>query len=180
MSSKAPTASPASPSAPHGGDMDPNAVRVRLARLEHTSASRSYSAESPSVPAAMNPPHGGDMDPNEIRLRQARVQQNSGSSSPAGNSLSPNNAIVSRGMVQTPQAQIQPTQTQYGSGSHLINGAASPSSGYNSYQTPQSPQSMPSGQYFPTQYGNQPSYPNQAQQPHQNPHSGLPNQVDYC
>ena len=163
--------------------MDPNAVRVRQARVQHTSASPSYSAESPNVTATMNPPHGGDMDPNEVRLRQARVQQTSGSSTPAGNSLSPNNTIVSHGGVQMPQAQFQPPQVQpgqYGSSSHLINGPTSPSSGYTSYQTSQSPQSMPSGQYFPTQYGNQPSYPNQAQQSHQSPLSGLPSQVGYC
>lgn len=152
--------------------MDPNAVRIRQANTQHISASPSYSAGNSGVTATVGPPHGGDMDPNEVRLRQARVQQISGSSPPVGINPGPNNAIALHGGAQMPQAQ-----TQYGSSSQLINGPASASSGYNTYQTSQSPQSVSSGQYFPAQYGIQPSYPNQAQQPHQGPHSNIPGQV---
>ena len=178
MSSQGPNASSASPSAPHGGDMDPNAVRLRQAHAQQTSASPSYSVESTGVTATVRPPHGGDMDPNEVRLRQARVQQTSGSSSSPGISPSPNNATASHSGVQMPQAHFQPAQ--YDSRSHLINGPASSSSEYTTYQTSQSPQSVSSGQYFPAQYGVQPSYPHQAQQSHQGPHSYIPGQVGYC
>ena len=157
--------------------MDPNEVRLRQARAQHTSASSAPSANSPSVIAAVNPPHGGDMDPNEVRLRLAHMQQTSGSSSPAANSPEPNNTVASHDGVRMQKAQIQPVQ--YGSSSHLINVPSSSPSGYNTYQTSQSPQSAYSGQYFPAQNGHQPSYPGQALQSPQSSPSRLPNQVSY-
>jgi hypothetical protein len=162
MSSQAFYTSRAPPPASHGGDMDPNEVRLRQARAQHTSASSAHFSNSPDAIALANPPHGGDMDPNEIRLRQARAQLTSASSANPANSPS---AI--------------PT-AQYGSGPHSTNVPSSHPSGYNTYQTSQSSQSAHSGQYFPTQNGHQPSYPNQARQSPQSPHSGLPSQVGYC
>ena len=178
MSSQAPHASPALPPAFHGGDMDPNEARLRQAHAQHASSFSAHSMNSPSRIATTKPPHGGDMDPNEVRLRQAHMQQISGSSSPTVNSPEPNNTIASHGGVRMQQAEIQPAQ--YGSGSHWINVAHSPPSGFNTYQSSESPQSPHSGQYFPAHKGYQPSYPSQAQQSPLSPHSGLPVQVGYC
>lgn len=177
MSSQTPSTSPASPPAPHGGAMDPNELRLRQARAQQTPASSAHSAISPGVVATGNPPHGGDMDPNEVRLRLARMQQTSGSSSPALNNPEPSNTVASHGGL--PMRPAEPQSAQYGSSSHLIKTPSSTPSGYGIYQTAQTPQSAQSGQYFPTQYGNQPSNPNQAQQSPQSPHYGLPTQVSY-
>jgi hypothetical protein len=161
MSSQAPYSSRAPPPASHGGDMDPNEVRLRQAGAQHTSGSSTHFANSPGTIATANPSHGGDMDPNEVRLRQARAQHASASSAHPANS--PRVAATA----------------QYGPGSHLTNVPSPHPSGYNTYQTSQSSQSAHSGQYFPTQNGHQPSYPNQTWQSPQSPHSGLPSQVGY-
>ncbi|KAL9072726.1 MAG: hypothetical protein Q9161_003435 [Pseudevernia consocians] len=174
MSSQAPYTAPASPPAPHGGDMDPNEVRLRQARAQHTSASSAHSASSPNVDATTNPPHGGDMDPNEVRHRQAHMQHTSGSSSPAAISTELSSVVASNGGIRMQQAPAQ-----YGSSSHLIGVPSPPPSGHNFYQTSQSPQSAHSGGYFPHPNGRQPSYLNQAQQSPQSPTSGVPTQVAY-
>lgn len=145
--------------------MDPNELRLRQARMQQTTVSSAHSANGPGTVAIGNPPHGGDMDPNEVRLRLARSQQTSGSSSPASSVPDPNKAVASRGEVQMQHAEIQ--SAQHGSSSHLVNTPSSPPIGYNMYQNAQSPQSTYSGQYFPTQHGNQPSNPSQAPQPPQ-------------
>lgn len=117
MSSQASYNHPASPPAPHGGDMDPNEVRLRQNPTQHTSSSSANTTNSPNVNASVNAPHGGDMDPNEVRLRQARIQQLSGTSSPAANIPEPNNNLGSHGGVWMHQTQIQPAQ--YGSDSSV-------------------------------------------------------------
>ena len=175
MSSQAPYTPPASPPAPHGGYMDPNEVRLRQTRAQHTSASSAHSASSPNVDATTNPPHGGDMDPNEVRLRQARMQHTPGSSSPAAISPELNSVVASNGGIRMQQAPAQ-----YGSSSHLIGVPSPPSSGYNFYRTSQSSQGAHSGGYFPDPNGRQPSIPNQAHQSSQSPNSGFQTQVAYC
>ena len=177
MSFQAHSTTPASPPAPHGGDMDPNEVRLRQARAQQTTMSSAHTANDPTVVAAENPPHGGDMDPNEVRLRLARLQQTSASSPPALGTPQPNNAVTSRGGFQTQQTEIQ--LAQYDSSSHLINTPPVPPSGYGMYQNAQSPQSAYSGQYFPPQNAHQPSNPGQAQHTHPSPYLSLPNQVGY-
>lgn len=146
MSSQAPYAAPASSPTPHGGDMDPNEVRLRQARAQDASGSSTQHTNSLNVAATADRPHGGDMDPNEVRLRRAHMEQPSGSSSPAANSPAPNDNIIVQGGVQ------------------------------NSYQNSQSPMSVRSGQYFPTQPGYQPLY---QQQSPQIPQYGSPAQVGY-
>ena len=175
MSSQTPSNSPAPPSAPHGGAMDPNEFRLRQARAQQTSM---FSAPSPVIPDAVatgNPPHGGDMDPNEVRLRLARLQQASGPSSLALSSPPPNNALAAQGGVPMQQPEIQPAH--YDSSSRLVNSPSSPPSRYNISQNVQSPQSAYSGQYFSMQTGYQLSNPVQTHPPPQSPYSTLPNQV---
>ena len=183
MSSQAPSTTPASSPAPHGGTMahfeaiahggamDPNEVRLRQIRAQQNSASSAHPANSPDVVATGNPLHGGDMDPNEVRLRLARLQQASGHSSPTPSTPEPNNAVTSHAEVSMRQAEIQ--SAQYGSSSHLINTPYSPPSAYSMSQTAQT------GQYFPAQHGHQPPNPVQAQPSPQSPYSGLPTQVNY-
>ena len=174
MSSQAHSTSPATP-APHGGDMDPNEVRLRQARAQQNTMSSAYSANDPAMIAAGEPPHGGDMDPHEVRLRLARLQQTSSSSSPALNTPEPSNTVAQSNGFQTPQTG--PQSAQYGSSSRLVNTPSSPPSGYGMYQNAQSPQSAYSAQYFPSQYPPQPSDPGYAQHTPQSPYPGLPNQV---
>ena len=171
MSSQAPNTTPASPPIPHGGNMDPNEIRLRQARTQQASGGGVVTAEQPS--------HGGSMDPNEARLRLAGLQQVSGSASPALTTQESYNTVASRGGFHMQQTETQ--SAQYGSSSHLINTPSPPASGSHMYyQNAQSPQSPPSGQYFPVQHVNQPPNAGQVQQPPQGPYPGLPNQVCYC
>lgn len=158
--------------------MDPNEVRLRQARAQQTSASSVYTLNNPSEGSTANRPHGGDMDPNEVRSRLARMQQTSGSPLPAAMNSQPSQTVAFQGGVQIHRREIQ--SPQYGSSSHLINMPSSSPHGYNVYQTSQSPESAHSGQYFPAQIGQQPSFPGQVQQSPQTSHSGLANQVGCC
>ena len=174
MSSQAHPTSPASP-APHGGDMDPNEIRLRQALMQQSTMSSTYSASNSAMVAAEEPSHGGDMDPHEVRLRLARLQQTSSSSSPILSTPEPSNAAAQPNGFQTPQTG--PQSLQYDSSSRLVNTPLSPPSGYGMYQNAQSPQSAYSAQYFPSQYPPQHSDPGHAQHPPQSPYPGLPNQV---
>lgn len=166
MSSQPPYSLTSSP-APHGGDMDPNEIRLRQARAQAASSSYVQSLNSPSAIAMANAPHGGDMDPNEVRLRLARGQQVSGLPPPVVSNTGTSNSVASQGGSRVQQPYGQPAQ--YGSGSHLISPSATP------YQTTQSP-SAPSGPSTPAQYGPQSSYfvqTQQSPQPNQ-PGSSIP------
>ena len=174
MSSQAQSTSQTSP-APHGGDMDPNELRLRQARAQQSSISPTPSANNPAMAAAGEPPHGGDVDPHDVRLRLARLQQTSSSSPPALSTPEPSNTVAQSNGFQTPQTG--PQSAQYGSSSRLVNTPSSPPSGYGMYQNAQSPQSGYSAQYFPSQYPHQPSDPGHAQHIPQSSYPGLPNQV---
>ncbi|KAL9029126.1 MAG: hypothetical protein Q9196_002602, partial [Gyalolechia fulgens] len=69
---------PASPPASHGGNLDPNEVRLR--QQPATSPFPAYPAPGTSMPSSESSSHGGNMDPNATRLRLADMQQTSGSS----------------------------------------------------------------------------------------------------
>ena len=146
------TYTPTSPPAAHGGDFDPNEVR------------HAQSVNSAPGIASVNPSHGGNMDPNEGRHRLVSAQQTPGPSSPA----SPNGY----GVVQT-----QVPSVQYGSHSHLVNTPVSPPSGYPTYQTPQTPDNVNPGSYFPAPNAHQSPYPSQASQSPQTPSQA---QVSQC
>ena len=168
MPSPAHYSSPASPPA-HGGDSDPNEIRRRPHLTQPTSASFTQAANSSTEYNSVRPSHGGNTDPNETRHRQIVMHQMSGSSSPAPTSPGAGATPGSQSAVGMVQTQTQPAQ--YGSSSHLITAPIPTPSGYNAYQSPQSPQTAYSESYFPTQGGHQPAYPHQ---PLQSPHTPQP------
>ncbi|KAL8937925.1 MAG: hypothetical protein Q9211_003443 [Gyalolechia sp. 1 TL-2023] len=112
---------PASPPASHGGNLDPNEVRLR--QQPATSPFPAYPAPGTSMPSSESSSHGGNMDPNATRLRLADMQQTSGSSEQVSLPR-PYNAAPSSNMVASspppgsrtpPSAQSgQYIPTQYG------------------------------------------------------------------
>ncbi|KAL8905628.1 MAG: hypothetical protein Q9171_006603 [Xanthocarpia ochracea] len=182
MSSQAPNASSALSPAIHGGDMDPNEVRLRQGRAQHTAATSPDLANNPSVPPTVASPHGGDMDPNEVRLRQARMQQTPGHwspqslQSPQSEQYFPNpngNQPVQPHAFQRSSAQSSHTglPAQAIGGSH-------PMASLSPQQDPQSPPSAPPNQYLPTSSNYLPTYAYQGspQQSSYNYQPGLPPQ----
>lgn len=71
---------PAAPPASHGGNLDPNEVRLR--QQQAASAAPAYPIHGTSMGSSGSSSHGGNMDPNNVRLQLTHMQQNSGSSSP--------------------------------------------------------------------------------------------------
>ena len=142
MSARLPYSSTSS-HASHGGNMDPNMVRQHQAQP----------VESPGSS------HGGAMDPNAVRSQQVRVQNTPGPSSPPISGSNAGNPAynVSRGQ-QSPSPPAPYVSGQY------PGTVVSPTPGYQTYPTPQKPQSTHSGQYFPQQNGYQPPQFNHGQQ----------------
>lgn len=170
MSSQPPNTIPVTQPFSHGGDMDPNEVRLRQARGQAATMSSVPSASNPGAAYPAAGSHGGAMDHNEVRLRLTQ-QQASAWTSPVQNSSSPNNAAASLGGPYLQQTLGQ--SSQYGSGSRLISPPVSPLPGV------QTPRSTSSGQYFPSQYNDQSPYSGQAPQPASTNQSGIPLQVSY-
>ena len=149
----------------HGGDMDPNEVRLRQTQVQSTSISSAAEIKG------TNPSHGGDMDPNEFRLRQASGQQASGPSVQAS-------APASQGAGGPPNATHLPQQSYsspapYGSTTSLMSTPTSPPFGHQGSPSRRSPQSPYSGQNFLPQTGLPTSSSNQAQQLSWTPRPGF-------
>ena len=165
MPSPAQYPSPVSSPGSHGGDMDPNEVRLRQAQVQSASISSGIgSGVSP------NPSHGGDMDPNEVRLRQGNGQQASGpsvqTSAPASHGTGGPPSTIYLPQSYTPPAP-------YGSTAYLMSTPTSPPSGHQGSPSPRSQQSPYSGQYFPPQTGPPSSISNQVQQSSWTPRPGF-------
>ncbi|KAI4283537.1 MAG: hypothetical protein L6R35_005134 [Caloplaca aegaea] len=128
---------PAAPPASHGGNLDPNEVRLR--QQQAASAAPAYPIHGTSMGSSGSSSHGGNMDPNNVRLQLTHMQQNSGSSSPVK------------------QAQIQPGPYRHSPSSNRSTSSPPPG--------PYTPQSTQAGQYFPAQHRQQPPNSGQAQTP---------------
>lgn len=164
MSPQASKGSPAPLAAAHGGDMDPNDVRLRQRREQYAAASTHHLAGGPSTTPTANSVHGGDMDPNEVRFRLARVQQTSYGPPTATGSSEPNIAGVSQEGVRTPTTHLQPKQN----GPNASDG----------YQGAQPPQNIPS--VHPTSTGYQPLQSFAGQPAPHSPHPSISTQVCFC
>ncbi|KAI4256202.1 MAG: hypothetical protein L6R42_006355, partial [Xanthoria sp. 1 TBL-2021] len=146
---------PASPPTSHGGNLDPNEVRLR--QRQASAAFPAYSSDGSS--------HGGNTDPNAVRLRLAQMQQTSGSSAPVAQVTEPDTVWMWQ-QAYVRQVQMQPGPYKAGPSSNMV--ASSPLPG------PQTAQTAQSGQYVPAQYRQQYPNPGHAQTPIQGNTSYFP------
>lgn len=167
MSSQPPNTMPVTQPFYHGGDMDPNEARRNQARGQTAPMPSDPSASSTVAGHAATGAHGGAMDHNEVRSRL--IQQQSSVWTPPVQSSTSDNTTASLGGPHLQQTLGQ--SSQYGSGSRLISPPNSPLSGV------QTPRSISSGQYFPSQYNPQPPYPGQTPLSPSTNQSGIPSQV---
>lgn len=104
MSSRSPSGNPS-----HGGDIDPNEIRMRLAH--------NASSQSSSPP----PDHGGDADPNEIRRR---VGQGHSASPLLRNQAGISTTTRAMGSQESTTQFSTPSPSSYG---NIIHSSAGPS-----------------------------------------------------
>lgn len=133
--------SPHSPGPLHGGNMDPNEIRLRQARAQQQALGTlppPENSQSPNIAAA---PHSDNMNSNAIRLPQTNMAQgnvataNDGSSLDASSIPQPQHSGYNANQTQLPQSLSSAHDVPNQSGQNY----------FSNTQSHHAPQNYPSG-----------------------------------